>query len=920
MTSTTQDPGSATSNTEQWFAMPAEEVASTLGVDPTVGLTGAKASELLTRNGPNALPEEKAKPGWRRFTDEYRTFMQIILVAAGAVSLVIKEWSTGILLFVLTVVNAVVGMREEGKAESAMNALKSMMKSSARVRRDSEEAEIPGDQLVVGDIVLLAAGDQVPADGRIVAASSLQIDESALTGESTPAAKGAGTLEKGDLGAGDQSNMAFMNTPVTHGSGEMVVTGTGANTQVGRISGLLTATTKEETPLSRQLTRMTQWIALAALVTMIVMFALGASRGVAAKTLFVTAVALAIAAIPEALPTVVEVILSLGAVGLAKRNAIVKDLSSVETLGSTSAINSDKTGTLTMNQMTAVEVVDAIDRYTITGMGYGLEGSVHHAAGRSPTIDEAIMPFVVASDARLVDGKVVGDPTEGALLVLGAKAKLDVEATRERLPRLATLPFDPTYKLMATFNTATDGSGNQVVRCYVKGAAPAVMKRVSTALSAGEHVPWDAELQQQTQGHVERMEGEGLRVMAAAFRDLDPATFDPDGDLLALMQDLEMTSLVGMIDPPREESKAAVANAQAAHIRVRMVTGDDVITAAAIAKKLGIPGEAILGSGFAALSEADRLTRIDDIGVVGRVAPEHKALLVKTLKAKGDIVAMTGDGVNDAPAIKAADIGIAMGTGTEVAKNAGRMILSDDNFATIVFAVEQGRMLYDNLMKYVRFILITLVAFVLIFLGASVLNIAAGEPFTPIQILWINFLIDMPLGIALGFDLETPGLMSRLPRPRKQPLLNARILAMALLVGAFMAVCVLGLIQFGTQVDHRVAVGTSLALSAFAWFRIVCTFESRSLTDSVFRQSTFDCKEINLMSIGEVVLAFLVVEFGVLQKLLGTTHLHAYQWLLAIAPAALLLLFWEIGKAIGRRIGSSHADVGTRGVPDQPRG
>ena len=300
MTSTTQDPGSATSNTEQWFAMPAEEVASTLGVDPAVGLTGAKAGELLTRNGPNALPEEKAKPGWRRFTDEYRTFMQIILVAAGAVSLVIKEWSTGILLFVLTVVNAVVGMREEGKAESAMNALKSMMKSSARVRRDSEEAEIPGDQLVVGDIVLLTAGDQVPADGRIVGASSLQIDESALTGESTPAAKGAGTLEKGDLGAGDQSNMAIMNTPVTHGSGEMIVTGTGANTQVGRISGLLTATTKEETPLSRQLTRMTQWIALAALVTMMVMFALGASRGLAAKTLFVTAVALAIAAIPEA--------------------------------------------------------------------------------------------------------------------------------------------------------------------------------------------------------------------------------------------------------------------------------------------------------------------------------------------------------------------------------------------------------------------------------------------------------------------------------------------------------------------------------------------------------------------------------------------------------------------------------------------
>src|SRR5664279_3995942 len=903
-----------------WYAMSADAVAAKLQVDPATGLSAAQAADLLAKNGPNALPEEKPKPGWLRFLDEYRTFMQIILVGAGVVSLLIAEWSTAILLFVLTVVNAVIGLREQGKAESAMNALKSMMKTSARVRRDGAEASIPADQVVTGDVVLLAAGDQVPADGRIVQANSLQIVESALTGESTPAGKGAGALDKPDLGPGDQSNMAFMNTPVTHGSGVMIVTGTGADTQIGQISGLLKATATEETPLTKQLTRMTQWIALAALVTMIVMFALGLGRGESGKALFVTAIALAIAAIPEALPTVVQVILSLGAVGLAKRNAIVKNLSSVETLGSTSAINSDKTGTLTMNQMTVVEVLDAVDRYTISGIGYGLEGTVHHAAGSSASIDDAILPYIIASDAKLQDGKVVGDPTEGALLVLGAKAGLDTNASREKFPRLATLPFDPTYKLMATFNSATDSSGRKVVRCFVKGAAPAVMGRTATALAAGASVPWDTDLKKRAQDALLRMEGEGLRVMAAGFRDIDPARFDPEGDLLGYVTDLGISSLVGMIDPPRAESKDAVANAQAAHIRVRMVTGDDVITGAASAKKLGIPGEAILGSDFAALSEADRLTRIDDIGVVGRVAPEHKALLVETLKDKGDVVAMTGDGVNDAPAIKAADIGIAMGTGTEVAKNAGRMILSDDNFATIVFAVEQGRMLYDNLMKYVRFILITLVAFVLIFLGATMLNIAAGEPFTPIQILWINFLIDMPLGIALGFDLETPGLMSRLPRPRKQPLLNARILAMALLVGAFMAVCVLGLIQFGTQVDHRVAVGTSLALSAFAWFRIVCTFESRSLTDSVFRQSTFDCKEINLMSIGEVVLAFLVVEFGVLQKLLGTTHLHAYQWLLAIAPAALLLRFWEIGKAIGRRIGSSHADVVTRGVPAQPRG
>ena len=324
-------------------------------------------------------------------------------------------------------------------------------------------------------MVLLAAGDEVPADGRIVAASALQIDESALTGESTPAAKSAQTLPDGELGPGDQVNMAFMNTPVTHGSGIMIVTGTGVDTELGKISGMLSATAVEESPLTTEMNRLTLWIAAAAGLTMVVMFALGRARGRAWDDLFTAAVSLAIAAIPEALPTVAQLILSVGGVDLAKRNAIVKDLPSVETLGFTSAINSDKTGTLTMNQMTAVELIDPVDRYTISGTGYGLEGKVQHTAGSTDTIEDAVLPYLIASDAKLVDGKVVGDPTEGALLVLGYKAGLDIEATRERLPRLATLPFDPSYKLMATFNSSVDAAGRPVVRCFVKGAAPAVM-------------------------------------------------------------------------------------------------------------------------------------------------------------------------------------------------------------------------------------------------------------------------------------------------------------------------------------------------------------------------------------------------------------------------------------------------------------
>jgi P-type Ca2+ transporter type 2C len=886
---------------QNWYARSTDDVVAALGVDPAVGLTAARAAELLSANGPNALPEEKPKPGWRRFLEQYRTYMQIILVAAAIVSLLVKEWSTAVLLLALTVLNAVIGVRQEGKAESAMNALKSMMKATARVRRDGTESQIPAEQVVVGDVVLIAAGDEVPADGRIIAASALQIDESALTGESVPAAKDAETLSGVELGPGDQTNMAFMNTPVTHGSGTLIVTGTGAGTELGKISGMLAATATEESPLTRELNRLTLWIAAAAGLTMIVMFVLGRQRGLAWDALFVSAVSLAIAAIPEALPTVSQTILSIGGVDLAKRNAIVKDLPSVETLGFTSAINSDKTGTLTMNQMTAVEVVNPTDRYTISGIGYGLEGQVHHAAGAAGRIDGAILPYVIASDAKLVDGKVVGDPTEGALLVLGYKAGMDIDETRERLPRLATLPFDPTYKLMATFNSATDAAGRAVVRCFVKGAAPAVMARAATALSGGTSVPWDAGLSDQGREQMERMEGEGRRVMAAATRDLDPVGFDPAGDLLGYVTELQMTSLVGMIDPPRDESRDAVASAQAAHIVVRMVTGDDVTTGAAIARQVGIPGEAILGAEFADLSEGERLARIDDIGVVGRVAPEHKVLLADTLKKKGYVVAMTGDGVNDAPAIKAADIGIAMGSGTEVAKNAGRMILSDDNFATIVFAVEQGRKIYDNLTKYIRFVLILLVVFVLTFLGASLFNIANGEPFNPAQVLWIHFIVNAPFGFALGFDRETPGLMGRRPRPRGESVLTRPVIVTVGLAGLAITIGLLSLIQYGTSHFGSEHIGNSIAFTSFALCLIVAAVECRSQTESVLTVDTFDSKQMNWAMLGEFVLAVLVTQMDVFHRLLGTVDINLRQFGWALVPAVALLLLWELGKLIARR-------------------
>jgi Ca2+-transporting ATPase len=901
-----------------WYSASVEKVTSGLGVDPAVGLSSNRVAELLAQHGPNALPVEKPMPGWRRFVQQYRTYMQLILLGAAIVSLAIKEWSTGVLLIVITLVNALVGLRQEGKAESAMNALKEMVKATARVRRDGSEAEIAAEELVVGDVVLLAAGDEVPADGRIIQASSLQIDESALTGESVPVSKGVDVPSGTELAPGDQTDMAFMHTPVTHGSAVMVVTATGSDTEVGKIAGMLASTAREQTPLTKQLNTLTLWIAGAAGFTMIVMFVLGAQRGLSSTAVFTSAVALAIAAIPEAMPTVLQVILSLGAADLAKHGAVLKDLSSVETLGSTSAINSDKTGTLTMNQMTAVEVIDPTDRYTISGSGYELEGKVQHAAGSTDTIDDAILPYVIASDANLVDGKLVGDPTEGALLVLAHKAGLDLEATRDRYPRVATLPFDPTYKLMAAFTETADASGKEVVRCYVKGAAPAVMSHASTALAAGKSIPWDEDLQTRAQANVQRMGENGLRVMAAGFRDLDPATFDPDGDLLSYVTELELTSLVGMVDPPRAASGQAVHDAQKAHIRVRMVTGDDVVTGAAIAKQLGIEGEAILGSEFADLDEAERLSRIDRIGVVGRVAPEHKVLLVDTLKKKGEVVAMTGDGVNDAPSIKAAHIGIAMGSGTEVAKNAGRMILTDDDFATIVHAVEQGRKLYDNLMKYVRFVLISLVAFVLTFLGATLLNIAAGQPFTPPQVLWIHFFISAPFGVALGLDSSTPGLMRLRPRSSKESIMTSGVMLTSGLVGLYMAIVLDALIHFGKQHYHSAVIGSSIGLTAFALMLVVAAYESRSVSLSTLVSETFDNPRMNWIALAELALAVIVTQMDLFNRLLDTAPLKVGQFGLALGAAVLLFALWEIGKLIARRSTSGKKPRGSGSSPAQP--
>ncbi|MGH6729815.1 MAG: cation-translocating P-type ATPase, partial [Sphingomicrobium sp.] len=539
---------------------------------------------------------------------------------------------------------------------------------------------------------------------------------------------------------GDRICMAYMNTSVTRGRGEMIVTATGMGTEIGHIADMLAKTEADKTPLQKQLDGLSKIIAMIAGIALALVVLIGLARGESLDTLFITGVALAVAAIPTGLPAVVTALLSIGTREIARRNAIVKRLPAVETLGSTSAICSDKTGTLTLNKMTARELaIPGQHRFTVSGEGYRTEGEIKHVGGSHIDLDPYLLPMILCADAVLDGDNLIGDPTEGALIVLAAKGGLDVEETRRSYPRIAEVPFDSEYKFMATFHEMTNNRGEPVVRCYVKGAPDVLISRGGFYRAPdGGVIPVTDENRSLALEANDRLAENGERVMVVAERDFDSASFNPGGELVGLVQDLTLLAMVGIVDPPRPEAKAAIAECRNAGIRVRMITGDHATTAAAIAGELGIEGRAITGAAFAAMSDDELLEQLPQIGVIARVAPEDKVRLVQLLKRSNNVVAMTGDGVNDAPALKTADIGVAMGiTGTEVSKEAAVMILTDDNFATIVNAVEYGRGLYDNLLKYLRFQMSTLVAYIAIFIGAGIFAIAGGVPLTPLQILWV---------------------------------------------------------------------------------------------------------------------------------------------------------------------------------------
>ncbi len=889
-----------------WHTLSIDEALREQGVDQAAGLSQQEAERRFKQFGPNKFAEARKVPGYIAFLNQYKDPMQIVLLAAAIVSLIIQQWSTAFILIILTLFNALLALRQEGKAEASVAALQKMLIVKSKVRRNGQVIELPAEQLVPGDIVVLEAGDKVPADGKIIRAATLEIDESALTGESAPVPKQIEPVESVDTPLGDRVDMAYMNTEVTRGAADILVIATGMSTEVGHISGMLQATGIEETPLTKQLNTLTRQIVAIALVALILYIAIGYFRnGIHdINSLLLAGVAFAIASIPTALPAVVTYLLAQGTTALATVGAIVKRLRSVETLGETSAINSDKTGTLTLNQMTAVELVLPGQRYTITGGGYSIDGKISRVGGK-PNIDlePYFLPMALASDAVARDGDLVGDPTEGALVVLAGKGGIDAVTTREAYPRVAELPFDAAYKLMATFHRMEDDDRREVIRCFVKGAPDQLLARSSASLDAQGQIVSIDEVRSEYTSNNERLGKQGLRVMAVARRDFDPASFDPSSDLLSQVKDLTMLALVGIVDPPRPEVKASIAKAHSAGIQIRMITGDHAVTAAAIAGQLGIPGRAMTGADFAAMSDEEALRQIDDIGVIARVTPEHKVRLVDVLKKAGKIVAMTGDGVNDAPALKKADIGVAMGiTGTDVSKGAAVMILTDDNFATIIRAVENGRALYDNLMKYIRFQMCTLFAWILMFLGAALFNILGGVPLPPLQVLLVKFSIVIFLAIGLGLGAPSPGLMEKPPRRGNEQVLPVGLAARLTVQGLVRAVSTLVVIVLATSVwSFGNTVAQSMAFVTFCLACIFYAFESNDELNSVFSRQTLESDKLIRMSGWALLLVFLITWLDFANRLFGTTSLTFPQWLICIVFGSAVLWTSEIEKFFLRR-------------------
>jgi P-type Ca2+ transporter type 2C len=880
-----------------------DQVVADNGADLARGLAHREAARRLQEVGPNQLTSEKPPSTWSVALAQLRDPMNLMLIAVAVASLLIAQVSTAVLVAALVLLNVLLGARQELKARASVDALSKLQVPQTRVMRENELQLVPAEEVVPGDVVRLEAGDIVPADGRIAASATLETQEAALTGESAPISKGSETLAGPEVALGDRINMLFQNTSVTRGTATMVVTATGMQTEMGRIATMLTSVDRTRSPLQKELDGLTKVLGVVAWSAVALIVVVGLARDLPIEDVLLLGTAMAVSAIPTGLPTFVQGMLSFGARQLADAKAVVKNLTDVETLGATSVINTDKTGTLTLNQMMVSTLYTDGAWFTVDGEGYRKTGSIRSVAGaRVPDFTRLAYALVLDSDATVSDdGAVIGDPTEAALVVLAAKLGVDATETRAAYPRLAEVPFDSEYKFMATFHKVEIDGAFYLVE-LVKGAPDVVLGRCSTAGGPFRSAAVPIEQERDRIEAANRQMGEkGLRVLAFAARIVaDDAQPLMHSDPMALTTGLGFVGMVGIIDPLRPSAKAAVETALRAGIDVRMITGDHAVTAHAIGESLGLGVGAISGAELQALSDEELKRRLPSIHVFGRVTPEDKLRLARTMQEQGMIVAMTGDAVNDAAALKQADIGVAMGSGSEVSKQAARMILTDDNFGTLVHAVELGRSIYGKVVSYIRYQMTQLLSLVLLFVTATVFNINDGVAMTPLMVLFLNFFVAIFPVVVIMLDPADPEIMNRPPRDPKVPITNMPAVVRWVAYGAVLFLSALVPLVWGPDQPSTDAASASMTMC------YVVIGLGTILSGVVMRRDPTSGLIPPILTAVKwsaipVALLILSTELDFLQHGLLTQSLSGLQWLACIGLALVMPLVVEIDKWIRRR-------------------